>query len=102
MFFVIIIIYIKGEDEFFTNQRKKFFFFLVRRKNNNNNVFLLMTLPICTKKLKTSQQARMIPDTLQIIDTDDLVNPANERRDLHINSRNVSATTTEAPGDQAG
>lgn len=61
MFFVIIIIYIKGEDEFFTNQRKKFFFFLVRRKNNNN-VFLLMTLPICTQKLKTSQQARMIPD----------------------------------------
>jgi len=96
MFFVIIIIYIKGEDEFFTNQRKKFFFFLVRRKNNNN-VFLLMTLPICTQKLKTSQQARMIPDTLQIIDTDDLVNPANERRDLHIDSRHVFTATAEAP-----
>ena len=97
MFFVIIIIYIKGEDEFFTNQRKKFFFFLVRRKNNNNNVFLLMTLPICTKKLKTSQQARMIPDTLQIIDTDDLVNPANERRDLHIDPWHVFPATAESP-----
>jgi len=96
MFFVIIIIYIKGEDEFFTNQRKKFFFFLVRRKNNNN-VFLLMTLPICTQKLKTSQQARMIPDTLQIIDTDDLVNPANERRDLHIDPRHVFPATAESP-----
>ena len=93
MFFVIII---KGEDEFFTNQRKKFFFFLVRRKNNNN-VFLLMTLPICTQKLKTSQQARMIPDTLQIIDTDDLVNPANERRDLHIDPRHVFPATAESP-----
>jgi len=96
MFFVIIIIYIKGEDEFFTNQRKKFFFFLVRRKNNNN-VFLLMTLPICTQKLKTSQQARMIPDTLQIIDTDDLVNPANERRDLHIDPWHVFPATAESP-----
>ena len=95
MFFVIII-YIKGEDEFFTNQRKKFFFFLVRRKNNNN-VFLLMTLPICTQKLKTSQQARMIPDTLQIIDTDDLVNPANERRDLHIDPWHVFPATAESP-----
>ena len=96
MFFVIIIIYIKGEDEFFTNQRKKFFFFLVRRKNNNN-VFLLMTLPICTQKLKTSQQARMIPDTLQIIDTDDLVNPANERRDLYIDPWHVFPATAESP-----
>ena len=96
MFFVIIIIYIKGEDEFFTNQRKKFFFFLVRRKNNNN-VFLLMTLPICTQKLKTSQQARMIPDTLQIIDTDNLVNPANERRDLHIDPWHVFPATAESP-----
>ena len=96
MFFVIIIIYIKGEDEFFTNQRKKFFFFLVRRKNNNN-VFLLMTLPICTQKLKTSQQARMIPDTLQIIDTDDLVNPANERRYLNVNFSHIPATTTKTP-----
>ena len=96
MFFVIVIIYIKGEDEFFTNQRKKFFFFLVRRKNNNN-VFLLMTLPICTQKLKTSQQARMIPDTLQIIDTDDLVNPANERRDLHIDPWHVFPATAESP-----
>lgn len=96
MFFVIIIIYIKGEDEFFTNQRKKLFFFLVRRKNNNN-VFLLMTLPICTQKLKTSQQARMIPDTLQIIDTDDLVNPANERRDLHIDPWHVFPATAESP-----
>ena len=96
MFFVIIIIYIKGEDEFFTNQRKKLFFFLVRRKNNNN-VFLLMTLPICTQKLKTSQQARMIPDTLQIIDTDNLVNPANERRDLHIDPWHVFPATAESP-----
>lgn len=56
-----------------------------------------MTLPICTQKLKTSQQARMIPDTLQIIDTDDLVNPANERRDLHIDPWHVFPATAESP-----
>ena len=81
---------------FLQTKEKNSSFFLVRRKNNNN-VFLLMTLPICTQKLKTSQQARMIPDTLQIIDTDDLVNPANERRDLHIDSRHVFTATAEAP-----
>ena len=81
---------------FLQTKEKNSSFFLVRRKNNNN-VFLLMTLPICTQKLKTSQQARMIPDTLQIIDTDDLVNPANERRDLHIDPRHVFPATAESP-----
>ena len=81
---------------FLQTKEKNSSFFLVRRKNNNN-VFLLMTLPICTQKLKTSQQARMIPDTLQIIDTDDLVNPANERRDLHIDPWHVFPATAESP-----
>ena len=40
--------------------------------------------------------------SLQIVDTDDLVNPANERRDLHIDSRHVFTATTEAPWHEAG
>ena len=44
----------------------------------------------------------MIPDTLQIIDTDDLVNPANERRDLHIDPWHVFPATAESPWHEAG
>lgn len=39
---------------------------------------------------------------LQVVDTYDLVNPADERGDLHVDARHVLPAAAEAPGHQAG
>ena len=41
-------------------------------------------------------------ESLQIVYTDNLIDPANERGDLHVNSGHIAPAAAEAPGHQAG
>ena len=60
----------------------------------------LSTRTIFFEYVHRSQQNRQnFQVELQVVDADDLVDPANERRDLNINTRNVTTTAAESPGD---
>jgi len=48
---------------------------------------------------RSQQNRQNFQVELQVVDADDLVDPANERRDLNINTRNVTTTAAESPGD---
>lgn len=39
---------------------------------------------------------------LQIVDTDDLIDPSDKGGHLHVDSRNILSAASEAPGHQAG
>ena len=79
--------------------RKYYVHHFQKKHHSRQEWFQIAKSPIWRKSGASTGASRQ--RHLQIIDADDLVNPANERRDLHVDSGNVFAAASKAPWNEA-